>query len=146
MAWQGCQCEQIRALTPTPPGRYTRFMTTPKFNPAKLKLQIRSLVYQLRLQRKMERTERVIKTKWGATIYNLRRTRMMTCSELAVKAGISKGAITMMETGKRPNPSLDGIIRIAAAFGMSASELLKRYEKTSTPNEKPPCTQELNTR
>ena len=101
---------------------------------ATLQHQIATLQKQLRVRKKMERTGRVATTSWGLTIYNLRQAKLLSCSELAVKSGMSKGCVTMMETGKRPNPSLDAIIRIAAAFGMPASELVKAYEKTSPPN------------
>ena len=47
----------------------------------------------------------------------------MTQAQLAEKAGVTQGAISMIELGKRV-PSLDVIVKIAFALGCTVDDLL----------------------
>src|SRR5205085_12058954 len=42
----------------------------------------------------------------------------LTLSQLAARAGIDKGAISKLETGRQVNPTLDTLSRIAAGLGI----------------------------
>lgn len=60
------------------------------------------------------------------TIVNVERRRRelkLTQAQLADKAGVTQGAISMIELGKRV-PSLDVIIKIASALGCTVNDLL----------------------
>ena len=85
---------------------------------------------------KVERTVRVATTRWGGMIYKLRVARGMSCAELARACKLSPACVTIMETGKRQNPTLETIELLAAALGMKASELVKTYEQQPPSNEK----------
>ncbi len=56
------------------------------------------------------------------TMVELRRKLNITQEELAVKIGVSKGAIGMYETGKR-TPSLNRAKQIAQFFGVPLEDL-----------------------
>jgi len=56
---------------------------------------------------------------------SLREKKGLTMQELADKAGVSDAYIAMLETGKRKNPSLAALRRIAKALGVSIEQLLK---------------------
>lgn len=53
-----------------------------------------------------------------------RRALRLTQSELAERAGVSAGYISHLETGKRANPSLPVMGRLAAALHITVGELL----------------------
>jgi DNA-binding XRE family transcriptional regulator len=53
----------------------------------------------------------------------LRKAQFMTQSDLATKAGLSKTAITALETGKRAKP--ETVKKLAEALGISREELVK---------------------
>jgi transcriptional regulator with XRE-family HTH domain len=46
-------------------------------------------------------------------------------AELAEKAGVTDAYIAMLETGKRENPSLTILKRLARALGVQVTELLE---------------------
>lgn len=56
------------------------------------------------------------------TMSELRREQNMTQEELAIKIGVSKGAIGMYETGKRM-PSFNRAKQIAQFFGVALEDL-----------------------
>lgn len=56
------------------------------------------------------------------TMSELRRELNMTQEELAIKIGVSKGAIGMYETGKR-TPSFNRAKEIAQFFGVTLEDL-----------------------
>lgn len=107
----------------------------PAGSAASLKSEIASLKEKLRQRMKAERTARVATTRWGGTIYKLRAARGMSCTEVARACGKTNAYVTTMETGKKHNPTLDTIERLASAFGMKASELVKTYEQQPPPND-----------
>ena len=49
----------------------------------------------------------------------------LTREQLAKKAMVTTAYVSMMEAGKRKNPSLAILQRLARALGVSVSELLK---------------------
>jgi len=57
-------------------------------------------------------------------IERLRKQKQMSQPELAEKAGVSKGYIYMLEAGEMTNPSLDVLMKIAAALDSTIAELV----------------------
>lgn len=60
---------------------------------------------------------------------NLKKIRLMrnlTQIELSKKAGVSQSAISDIETGKRPNPSITIIKCLADALGVNVNDLFKQ--------------------
>jgi transcriptional regulator with XRE-family HTH domain len=55
----------------------------------------------------------------------LREDRGWTMAELAKKADVTDAYIAQLETGKRDNPSLDVLKRLARALGVPVTELLE---------------------
>ena len=54
----------------------------------------------------------------------LREDRGLTMAELAKKAQITDAYIAQLETGKKTNPSLETLKRLARALGVPVTELL----------------------
>jgi transcriptional regulator with XRE-family HTH domain len=63
-----------------------------------------------------KRLSRVIKT--------LREEKGLSQKALAMRVGVTDAYITMLETGKRKNPSLDILKKLAKALGVPVTELL----------------------
>lgn len=61
------------------------------------------------------------------TLYSLRTEKGLSMEELAVKAGITRPAISMYESGDR-NPSVHVLYRIAKALGLKISKLIAMVE------------------
>jgi transcriptional regulator with XRE-family HTH domain len=64
------------------------------------------------------------------TIVNVERRRLelnLTQAQLAEMAGVTQGAISMIERGER-TPSLDVIMKIAVALGCTIDELIRKEE------------------
>jgi transcriptional regulator with XRE-family HTH domain len=57
-------------------------------------------------------------------IKSLRESAGLSQSELAGSAGVTKSAVGMIETGKRPYPQADTLARIARALGTTSEKLL----------------------
>ncbi len=55
----------------------------------------------------------------------LRTERGMSMADLAKKADVTDAYIAQLETGKRENPSLDILKRLARALGVPVTELLE---------------------
>lgn len=68
--------------------------------------------------------------KMGKIIHDLRTSRGWSQEVLSGLAGIGRSHLAMIETGRK-NASVETIWRIAAAFGIALSELLKIYESDS---------------
>ena len=62
----------------------------------------------------------------GRAIRQLREMKELTQQELADLVGVTDAYITMLERGKRKNPSLATLKRIARALGVPVEELLER--------------------
>jgi transcriptional regulator with XRE-family HTH domain len=58
-------------------------------------------------------------------IKTLREEKGLSQKALANRIGVSDAYITMLETGKRKNPSLDILKRLAKALGVPVTELLR---------------------
>lgn len=63
-----------------------------------------------------KRLSRVIKT--------LRQEKGLSQKALAEQVGVTDAYITMLESGKRKNPSLDILKKLAKALGVPVTELL----------------------
>jgi transcriptional regulator with XRE-family HTH domain len=64
------------------------------------------------------------------TIVNVERRRRelnLTQAQLADKAGVTQGAISMIERGERV-PSLDVLVKIADTLGCTIDELIRKEE------------------
>jgi transcriptional regulator with XRE-family HTH domain len=55
----------------------------------------------------------------------LRADQGLTMAELAKKAQVTDAYIAQLETGKKKNPSLDVLKRLARALGVPVTELLE---------------------
>jgi transcriptional regulator with XRE-family HTH domain len=60
----------------------------------------------------------------GRVIRDLRSPKDIGLRELATKAGVTSGYLANLESGKRQNPSLDVLKRVAEALGVDVKELL----------------------
>lgn len=68
--------------------------------------------------------------KEGCAIINMverRKALGLSQTDLATKAGVTQGAISMIEKGIR-TPSLDVIIKIAGALGCTVDDLIGKEE------------------
>jgi len=74
-----------------------------------------------------DRVGRVI-SGLGSKVRKARRERGMTLEELAREAGTSAAHLSRLESGAR-QPSLEGLLRIAAALGVELGELLAAPEE-----------------
>jgi transcriptional regulator with XRE-family HTH domain len=52
----------------------------------------------------------------------------LTLAQLAERAGIDKGAISKLETGRQVNPTVDTLSRIATGLGLTFAATLRRDE------------------
>ncbi len=64
-------------------------------------------------------------TKLGHALKALRQERGWTTEELAKKARLTNPYISQLETGKRKNPSLAVLKRLAKALRVPVTELLE---------------------
>lgn len=64
----------------------------------------------------------------GKEIRAARTRAALTQEELAFKAGIHRTYISLLERNKR-SPTVDVLIRICRALGVSASRMISRVEK-----------------
>lgn len=64
----------------------------------------------------------------GPAIRQVRRARGLTLEEVAVEVGASVAHLSRMESGTR-QPSLDGLLRVAAALGVEVGELFEVSEE-----------------
>lgn len=67
----------------------------------------------------------------GKKITLLRKLKGISLSKLANDAGISKGYLSNIETGKKENPSVDLLDKIAMALGVNVSDLFDSDEEPS---------------
>lgn len=61
----------------------------------------------------------------------LRERAGLSSSELAVKAGLSKGYLSQLEAGEASNPTIDKVKRLAEALGTEAAYLMEETEQAS---------------
>jgi transcriptional regulator with XRE-family HTH domain len=62
---------------------------------------------------------------FGRVLKTLRTSRDMGLRELAEKAKVPPGYLAELESGKKKNPSLDVLKRLARALGVPVTELLE---------------------
>lgn len=55
----------------------------------------------------------------GQRIAQLRKARGWTQAELAARAGVHPNYITLLETGRRPDPGITLVCKLARALGVS---------------------------
>ena len=60
----------------------------------------------------------------GKQICYWRDRRRLTQEELAALAGVSEDAVKSLEQGRRPNPRILTVLKVAAALGLGLDELL----------------------
>lgn len=65
----------------------------------------------------------------GKKITELRKLKGVSLSKLANDAGISKGYLSNIETGKKENPSVELLDKIAIALGVNVSDLFDQDEQ-----------------
>jgi DNA-binding XRE family transcriptional regulator len=68
-------------------------------------------------------SERVSKPL-GKRIFDRRMSLNLTQQQLAARAGLSEDGVKSIEQGRRPNPQLFSIVKIAAALGVTLDELV----------------------
>lgn len=61
----------------------------------------------------------------GQRIKKYREDKGISKYRLAKLSGISEGAISLIESGKRKEPTVDTLLKIARALDISAWELIK---------------------
>src|SRR6476661_9547814 len=59
----------------------------------------------------------------GEQIKRLRKGRGWTRDDLAARAGITGAYLSMLESGKRANPTRDVLLKLAEVLGVSVAEL-----------------------
>ncbi len=64
-------------------------------------------------------------TRLGQVLKALREEREWTLDELAERAKVTKAYVSQLETGKRKNPSLAVLKRLAKALRVPVTELLE---------------------
>lgn len=67
-------------------------------------------------------------TMVGQRIRELRKEKGMTQQELADKAGVDVSYLSLIETGRKQNPTITFLARIAAVLGVDIETLLKEGE------------------
>jgi transcriptional regulator with XRE-family HTH domain len=70
-------------------------------------------------------------TNFGAAMRTRREELKLTQEALAAKAGLSKGSISMIETGERA-PSVKSVIILASALEMPVDDLFDEMQKDAT--------------
>lgn len=65
------------------------------------------------------------RTRLGALVKSLREAAEMNQPELAKTAKVTTAYISQLESGKKKNPSLDVLKRLAKALGVPVTELLE---------------------
>jgi len=60
----------------------------------------------------------------GQTIRGIRTAKGMSLSRLAAATGITKSTMSQMETSEDANPTIDTLIKIAGALGISIGNLI----------------------
>lgn len=77
----------------------------------------------------------------GKAVHAYRKKHGLTMEEFAMRAGVSKGYISMIEhggnprTGRQVHPKMDTCIRIACVLGVSTSELFPDSEVEDLPRK-----------
>lgn len=74
--------------------------------------------------RSFAKTERRTKAALARKVSDLRRSRGMTQADLADAAGVRRALVSDIER-RVANPTLESLCRIATAFGIGPSELLR---------------------
>jgi transcriptional regulator with XRE-family HTH domain len=63
--------------------------------------------------------------KLKTVLRKLREERGLSQAQLAAKANVTDAYVAQLETGKKTNPSLDVLKRLARALGVPVTELLE---------------------
>lgn len=70
-------------------------------------------------------TNKFITMRLKDKLYESRVLRRVSQEVLGKHIGVGNSYISMLENGKRPNPSFGLLLKISQAYGISLSELLK---------------------
>lgn len=58
------------------------------------------------------------------TLRQLRESAALTQEQVAERAGLRQGAISNLESGRVPNPTIDTLEKLAHAYGVHLSDLV----------------------
>ena len=61
---------------------------------------------------------------FGERLQLLREQAGLTRAELADRSGITRQAVTAVETGRRPHPTWDTVLKLAAALSATPNDFL----------------------
>ncbi|WP_174614289.1 helix-turn-helix domain-containing protein [Virgibacillus ihumii] len=67
----------------------------------------------------------------GETIKQLRKTKKLSISELAERAGVAKSYLSSIERNLQSNPSIQFMEKISAVLGVSVNELIGEDDQKS---------------
>jgi len=73
----------------------------------------------------------------GDELREAREAAGLTQERLAFKAGVDRTHISILERGLQ-SPTVDTLIRVCRALGISASEIIARVEKAHHPRRRKP--------
>lgn len=68
-----------------------------------------------------------------ADFRSARREQNLTLEQVAKRAGMDTAALSRLETGKQPNPTVDSLFRVASALGKSINLRLGPGAETKKP-------------
>ena len=77
----------------------------------------------------MPRESHEIYRRFGMVLRARRKAAGMSQTELAVRAGLSSSFVSRMENGLR-GPTVETVVELANALGMSASDLMREVERS----------------
>ena len=63
--------------------------------------------------------------RFSTVLRHLREAKGMTQADLAKKAKVDQGYISMLEAGQKKNPGINVLKRLARALGVPVTELLE---------------------
>ena len=65
----------------------------------------------------------------GERLHTLRRRNQWTLKEIAARAGTSYVTVSLLERGKKPQITLDVVVRLAEVLDVSVDYLVKRKDE-----------------
>jgi len=66
-------------------------------------------------------------SKIGDNIRKLRQQKKISQDRLSKEADLALNTIVKIETGEKPNPTIETLTKIARALGVSVGDLFKKY-------------------
>ena len=62
----------------------------------------------------------------GQTVKTLRQQQRLTQGQLEIKSGVKRSTIAMIEQEKRENPTVDTLVKLAVALGVTPDDIIHR--------------------